>query len=212
MLSDLINILPLIATSASVIAVIVAIVTLRQNLKTRRLSVSPLLLPTRIKEFTTDDNLFACNYEYPITDEIGFTALVHFGIKNIGKGPAKNVHVQSFNTERDSTDVFRVGYNVISIPEGEAIPFVIRIAKKKQTDYFYDTYSTSIYYENILGNKLYLSVRLWIQEDGVVVLEYTDKVNPQWKPFISTVSREIESYGYFEMKNLEKKMKQGNTD
>lgn len=208
----MLSFLPFFAPVASLTAVIVAIMTLRTNLKTRKLSISPLLFPTRINEFLTDDNLFSCNYEYPIDDNIEFPLLVHFGIKNIGKGPAKNVSVLSFKTEGDKPEIFRVGGNRVSIPEGGVIPFVIRIAKEDQTDYYFETYSTTIYYENILGNGFYLSVRLWIQESGVVVIEYRDVKKPLWRKFTQTVSREVESYGYFEMRDLEEKMKQRNMD
>jgi hypothetical protein len=195
---------------ATIIAVIVATVTLKENLKSRKMSVRPLLFPGRIYKFNSDDNLFSCNYEYPLTDDIGSPALVYFGIKNIGKEPAKNVRVLSFKTEEKTPENFRVGGNVVSIPQDGSLPFVIRIARKNSTEYYFLTYTTTIYYEDVLGSQFYLSIRLWIQETGVVVLEYRDKANPKWREYPTTVWREVESYGYFEMRALEEEMQTRN--
>ncbi|WP_163537591.1 hypothetical protein [Gracilibacillus sp. YIM 98692] len=209
MSQELFYILSLIITFSSVI---VAIVTLRENITTKKASVKPLLNPSRIDKFNSDDNLFSCNFEYPISEELGATALVHFGIKNIGKGPAKNVHVLSFQTDGDDLENFRVGSNSISIPEGGSIPFVIRVGKKDETDYYFGTYNTTIYYEDIFNNGFYLSIRLWIQQSGVTVIEYDDSKEPEWRDFSSVVSREVESHGYFEMLKLEKTLQQNDSN
>jgi hypothetical protein len=202
-----IDIFQLVANIATTIAVILAIYTLKENIVSRKTSIKPLLFPGRIKEFISDDNLFVCNYEYPVVDNIGTSTLAFFGIKNIGKGPAKNVRVISFKSEEESPMIFRVGYNSVHIPEGASIPFVIRVAREDSSDYNYVTYSTTIYYEDLFGGSFYLSVRIWIQESGVTVIEYSDSEKPKWRKFVTIVSREIELNGYFEMRQLEKEIK-----
>ncbi|TMV44815.1 hypothetical protein FE783_31255 [Paenibacillus mesophilus] len=202
----IIDIFQFLANLAAVVALIIAGLALKENINIRRTSVKPLLFPGRITEFISDDNLFSCNYEYPIIEDIGSPVLAHFGIKNIGKGPAKRVSVLSFQSEEENPVIFRVGSNAISIPEGGSIPFVIRIARKDPTDYYFITYTTTIYYEDIFGNGFYISIRLWIQESGVIVIEYNELDKPNWQEFKTVVSREVEAHGYFEMRNLEKKI------
>ncbi|MGD0032844.1 hypothetical protein SLT67_15890 [Paenibacillus illinoisensis] len=163
----LMDIIQISANVAIVLTFIITIYIFRENISSRKTSIKPLLMPGRINQFFNDDNLFAGNYEHPMTEEVGTTALVHFGIKNAGKGVARNVRVLNFRSEENEPIEFRVGDNSISIPEGENIPFVIRIARKDPTDYYFITYSTTISYEDIFGKKFYLSVRLWVQENGV---------------------------------------------
>jgi len=141
-LLDFIKILPNIAT---VIAVLIAILAIRENIKSRKTSIRPLLMPSRLKEFYSDDNLFAFNYVYPLAEDIGTPASVYFGIRNVGKGPAKNVKVKNFYSEEENSINFAVRDKSLTIPEGESIPFVIRIERKEQSDYFFITYSTTIY-------------------------------------------------------------------
>lgn len=185
------------------IALIIASVVLRENIITRRTSIKPLLFPGRIKEFISDDNLFSCNFDYPISEDIGVPKLVYFGINNIGKGPASNVRVISFRSEEKEPILFRAGSNVVRIPEGGSIPFVIRIARKDESDYHFVTYHSTISYEDIFGNLFYLSVRLWINEQEVVVIEYNDEKKPIWTELENVVWREVEGNGYFEMRKLE---------
>ncbi|MGW8956939.1 hypothetical protein [Paenibacillus sp. NPDC055715] len=203
----LMDIVQISANVAIVLTFIITIYIFRENISSRKTSIRPLLMPGRVNQFFNDDNLFAGNYEYPMTDDVGTTALVHFGIKNAGKGSAKNVRVLNFISEENEPIEFRVGNNAISIPEGEHIPFVIRIAREDPTDYYFITYSTTISYEDIFGKEFYLSVRVWVQENSVIVIEYNDAQIPQWKEFITVVSREVELNGFFEMRQLEKNLK-----
>ncbi|MCF7755054.1 hypothetical protein KQ941_11425 [Paenibacillus xylanexedens] len=202
----LMDIIQVSANIAIVLTFIITIYIFRENISSRKTSIRPLLMPGRVNQFFNDDNLFAGNYEYPLTDDVGTTALVHFGIKNAGKGVAKNVNVLNFRSEEEEPIEFRVGNNSISIPEGEHVPFVIRIARKDPTEYFFITYSTTISYEDIFGKKFYISIRLWVQESGVIVIEYNDAQIPQWKEFMTVVSREVELNGFFEMRQLEERI------
>ncbi len=202
-----IEIVQLVANMATIFAVFLALYALKENIMTRKTSIKPLLLPGRIKDFVSDDNLFACNYEYPIAEDIGTPALVYFGIRNIGKGPAKNVKVLSFESEEETPIIFRVGSNFLHIPEGASIPFVIRITRGDPTDYFFVTYSTTIYYEDLFGGHFYLSIRIWIEENSVTVIEYSELKEPKWSKLMTAVSREVELTGYFEMRKLESQIK-----
>jgi hypothetical protein len=202
-----IDIFQLVANVATTIAVILAIYTLKENIVSRKTSIKPVLFPSRIKELVSDDNLFACNYEYPVVDNIGTPTLVYFGVKNIGKGPAKNVRVISFKSEEESPIIFRVGYNSVHIPEGASIPFVIRVAREDFTYNDSVTYSATIQYEDLFGSKFYISIRIWIRESEAVVIEYSAQAKPKWRKIIDNVSREMEANGYFEMRRLEKEIK-----
>ena len=86
---DLTAISQLITPLVSVFALILAIMTLKENLKSRKLSINPLLYPSKILEFTSDHTLLAANFTYPITGDVKHFTTLRFGLKNIGKGPAK---------------------------------------------------------------------------------------------------------------------------
>ncbi|TQR24703.1 hypothetical protein [Bacillus safensis] len=204
---DLIAIPQLISTLVSIFVLILAILTLKENLKTRKLSINPLLYLSKILEFTSDHTLLAANFTFPITGDVKHFTTLRFGLKNIGKGPAKNVRIISFASKKETeTESFKVSSNVISIPEGDSIPFLIRTSYEDTLDFDFTTYTTTIYYENILGNGLYFSARLCVQQGEVIVLEYTDKDTTEWQEIISSVPRALESYGYFEMKKTEDNM------
>lgn len=191
----------------SSLAIIISVASLRETIILRKASFKPLLMPARITYFSNDDNLFACNIEYPVADiEEGEPKIFYFGIQNIGKGPANNVMALKFISEGEPAEVFRLGSNIIRIPEGIMIPFTIRIALTNDTDLYFKTYTSTIYYEDLFSNRYYLSVRLWINNGSVAVIEYSDKKNPQWKDFNSVVWREVESNGFFETRELEKKL------
>lgn len=117
------------------------------------------------------------------------------------------MRVMNFKSEEENPIDFRVGNKSVSIPEGELIRFVIRISRKDPTDYYYITYSTTIYYEDIFGEVFYLSVRLWIQESEVIVIEYNDSKKTRWREIENVISREVESWGDFEMRKLESEIK-----
>ncbi|WP_414834884.1 hypothetical protein ACLBKY_13325 [Bacillus altitudinis] len=204
---DLTAISQLITPLVSVFALILAIMTLKENLKSRKLSINPLLYPSKILEFTSDHTLLATNFTYPITGDVKHFTTLRFGLKNIGKGPAKNVKIISFSSEKETAnESFKVSSNVVSIPEGDSIPFLIRTSYENTLEFDFTTYTTTIYYENILGNGLYFSARLCVQQEEVIVLEYTDEDTTEWKEIISSVPRALESYGYFEMKTIEANM------
>lgn len=192
----------------SILALIVSVIALCNLIITRKTSIKPLFIPSRIKEFVNDDNLFACNFEYPISEDcLGEPKLVFFGIKNIGKGAANNVRVVHFQSEDEEPHIFRVGSNVIRIPEGISIPFVIRLARADETEYSSVTYVTTITYEDIFGNKFFLNIRLWINNNEVAVIEYNDLKKTKWTEFHSVVWREVESNGFFETRKLEEDLK-----
>ncbi|MCQ4088449.1 hypothetical protein [Saccharibacillus sp. JS10] len=198
----------LITSGIPILAFGVSIITLRNLIITRRTSVKPLFIPSRIKEFVNDDNLFACNFEYPITEDcLGEPKLVFFGIKNIGKGSANNVRVLKFYSQDQEPHIFRVGSNSIRIPEGISIPFVIRVARADEIEYSYATYVTTIIYEDIFGNEFFLNIRLWINNNEVAVIEYNDLKEPKWREFDTVVWREVESNGFFETRKLEEELK-----
>lgn len=202
--------MPEVYTIISIIVAGIALIftgyTLRENIITRKTSVRPLLFPVKRTDFSNDDNLFSCNCEYPLTDDVpGEPKLFYFGIKNIGKGPANNVKVLTFQSEEKDPEIFRVGFNIVRIPDGGTIPFVIRAARADDTEYNFLTFSTTIYYEDIFGNRFYISLRLWIHDSLVTVIEYNDSKNPKWRSFNNVVWREVESHGFFEMRKLEEK-------
>lgn len=71
----------IITSIIAVLVLIVSVITLRENIITRKTSFRPMLIPGRITEFVNDDNLFSCNFEYPSTDILGEPKLVYFGIE-----------------------------------------------------------------------------------------------------------------------------------
>lgn len=169
-------------------------------------------MPGRITTFSNDDNLFAYNVVYPVADNLPEEIRpICFGIRNIGKGPANNVRVLNFRSEEEHTEVFGVGSNVIRIPEETVIPFTLRIAINDKTKFPYVTYTTTISYEDLFGNTFYLSIRLWINDTAVAAIEYNDKKNPKWKEFVSVVWREVEGSGYFETREIEKRLSKGHS-
>lgn len=186
----------------------IAILALRENVRIRKASFKPLLIPTRISKFVNDDNLFACNVEYPLTDEaIGEPKVVYFGIENVGKGAANNVRVLSFASEDEKPYIFRTGTNIIKIPEHITIPFVVRVARPEEMDDDNATYSTTLSYEDIFGKTFHLSMRLWIRNNQVSILEYQDTNNPKWHEYFTVVFREVESNGFFEARQIEESLK-----
>lgn len=198
----------IISSIIAFLALIVSAISLWENIITRKTSIRPLLIPGRIYEFVNDDNLFSCNFEYPITDDIlGEPKLVYFGIRNTGKGPANNVRVLNFRSEDKEPHIFRVGSNVIRIPEGITVPFVIRVSREDASEYHFATYVTTISYEDLFGNTFYISVRMWINGNDVSVIEYNEMKKPKWKEYYTVVWREVETNGYFETRKLEDELK-----
>lgn len=197
----------IISTLIALIALVFSGITLKENIVNRKATVKPLLLPGRITEFINDDNLFAFNFEYPMVDDVlGNPKLVYFGIRNIGKGPANNVKVLSFQSEENEPHIFRVGDNIIRIPEDGCIPFVIRLSRVDDSEYNFVTYTTSLSYEDIYGTKFFLSVRLWIRDNAVAVIEYKDEERAIWREFHNVVWREVERNGFFETRKLEEEI------
>jgi len=194
----------IISMAIAFLALVVSVISLREGIITRRTSFKPLLSPGRIKEIVNDDNLFACNFEYPASDDnLGEPKVVYFGIRNIGKGPANNVRVLNFQSEDKEPHIFRVGSNVIRIPENIAVPFTIRVARADESEYHFVTFITTICYDDLFGNTYYLSIRLWINGNDVSVIEYIDKKKPNWKEYNNVVWREVESNGFFETRRIE---------
>lgn len=85
MYKDILDFVKLIADLATISVVFIAIFTLRENVESRKTSIRPLLIPGRINDFFSDDNLFACNYEYPIAEEIGTRSLVHLVLEMLAR-------------------------------------------------------------------------------------------------------------------------------
>lgn len=196
-----------ITSVTAICTVTISVLALKENVRTRKVSFKPLLIPTRITKFVNDDNLFACNVEYPLTEEaIGEPKVVYFGVENVGKGTANNVRVMSFSSEDEDPFIFRVGANTIKIPEHIAVPFVVRVARPEDMDDYNATYVTTLRYEDIFGKAFYLSMKLWIRDNQVSILEYQDTSDPKWREYFTVVFREVESNGFFETRQIEESL------
>lgn len=69
------------------------------------------------------------------------------------------------------------------------------------------TYTTTISYQDLFNYTFYLSIRLWINDNKVSVIEYNDEKNPNWKEYFTVVWREVESSGFFEARKLEDELR-----
>lgn len=186
------------------LALLVSVKALKENKSIREATFKPLLMPARIYEIVNDDNLFSCNFEYPISEDIlGEPKLVYIGIKNVGKGIANNVQVINFRSKDSNPQIFRTGSNIIRIPENIIVPFLIRLSRDDELDYNFVTYITTIRYDDLFGNTFYLNMRLWIDGNRASVIEYNDMKEAIWKEHLSVLWRENESNGYFEARKIE---------
>lgn len=196
---------------AGIIVAILTLIIIKENITMRKASNKPLLLPCRIDNFTSDDRLFVYNFEYPMTGDVGTSSLSHLGLKNIGKGPAINVQVISFEEdfieEKPSLASFDIAHISVSIPEGGAVPLILRILREEAIDYTFTSFTATISYDDIFGETYFLSTRLWLRDSDAVVIEYCNLRHPKWQKGSRVLWREIESQGYFEMRTLEQKLK-----
>ncbi len=193
----------LISSIIAVIALIISVISLRENYYIRKTSVKPILHSGNINKFDNNDNLFVCNFDYPITQEIGKVKLLYLGIKNIGKGPAMNVRILSFSCDAEELSDFKIGTNTIDIPENICTPFIVRLSSKDFIEFSFVTYTATISYDDIYGKTFYLSLRLYINQDELAVIEYSHTNKPTWREFNAAAWREIEANGFFELRTIQ---------
>lgn len=127
----------------------------RQQAKNAKLAI---LIPYDLKK---DDlnfaagNLFIFNFTYPIVEDIGKKnqGIYSIGIKNIGDGPALNVHISKVTDAK----TWKHTNEMFTIPPNDSLPLLMRAALV--ADDFDNFQDITIEYEDIFHDKHMLELQ-----------------------------------------------------